>query len=126
MMNRKWLYMAAIALLVASSAPAQKITSGDSGLTTPGGGRTQLDLSAFPIEEVFGARLEGEPRVSLKGESLEICGFPIQGRRAREAPGQPEPGAVKAEQSNTSIVFGLPYFLSKAARMSAISIIPMR
>jgi hypothetical protein len=69
-MNRKWMYMAAIALLVASSAPAQKITAGDSGLSTPGGGRTQLDLSAFPIEQVFGARLEGNSRVSLKGESL--------------------------------------------------------
>lgn len=70
MMNRKWVYMAAIALLVASSAPAQKITAGDSGLSTPGGGRTQLDLSGFPIEEVFGARLEGNPRVVLRGESL--------------------------------------------------------
>lgn len=70
MKNRKWLYMVAIALLVASSAPAQKIFAGDSGLSTPGGGRTQLDLSGFPIEEVFGARLEGNPVVSLKGESL--------------------------------------------------------
>jgi hypothetical protein len=69
-MNRKWMYMAAIALLVASSAPAQKILAGDSGLTTPGGGRTQLDLSGFPIEQVFGAQLEGNPVVSLKGESL--------------------------------------------------------
>jgi hypothetical protein len=70
MSNRKWLYIAAIALLVASSAPAQKIFAGDSGLTTPGGGRTQVDLSGFPIEQVFGARLEGNPVVSLKGESL--------------------------------------------------------
>jgi hypothetical protein len=70
MTNRKWLYMVAIALLVASSAPAQKILAGDSGLTTPGGGRTQLDLSGFPIEQVFGARLDGDPVVSLRGESL--------------------------------------------------------
>ena len=69
-MNRKWLYIAAVALLVASSAPAQKILAGDSGLTTPGGGRSNLDLSGFPIEEVFGARLESNPVVSLKGESL--------------------------------------------------------
>lgn len=69
-MNRKWLYIAAVALLVASSAPAQKILAGDSGLTTPGGGRSNLDLSTFPIEEVFGARLESNPVVSLKGESL--------------------------------------------------------
>lgn len=69
-MNRKWMYMVAIAMLVASSAPAQKILAGDSGLTTPGGGRSQIDLSGFPIEEVFGARLESNPVVSLKGESL--------------------------------------------------------
>lgn len=69
-MNRKWIYMVAIAMLVASSAPAQKILAGDSGLTTPGGGRSQLDLSGFPIEQVFGARLESNPVVSLKGESL--------------------------------------------------------
>lgn len=69
-MNRKWIYMVAIAMLVASSAPAQKILAGDSGLTTPGGGRSQLDLSGFPIEQVFGARLSSNPVVSLKGESL--------------------------------------------------------
>jgi len=70
MKNRKWMYVAAMALLVASSAPAQKILAGDSGLTTPGGGRTKLDLSGFPIEQVFGAKLDGNPVVSLKGESL--------------------------------------------------------
>jgi hypothetical protein len=69
-MNRKWMYMAVIAMLVASSAPAQKILAGDSGLTTPGGGRSRLDLSGFPIEQVFGARLDGSGVVSLKGESL--------------------------------------------------------
>ncbi len=69
-MNRKWMYMVLIAMLVASSAPAQKILAGDSGLTTPGGGRTTLDLSTFPIEQVFGARLGSSSVVSLKGESL--------------------------------------------------------
>lgn len=69
-MNRKWMYMVVIAMLVASAAPAQKILAGDSGLTTPGGGRSLLDLSGFPIEQVFGARLDGSPVVSVKGESL--------------------------------------------------------
>lgn len=70
-MNKKWMYVAVIiALLVASSASAQKILAGDDGLTTPGGGSTQLDLSEFPIQKVFGANLDGNSLVSLKGESL--------------------------------------------------------
>jgi hypothetical protein len=70
MKNRKWMYVAAIVLLVASSASAQRILAGDDGLTTPGGGRTTLDLSGFPIEQIFGAKVDGNPVVSLKGESL--------------------------------------------------------
>ncbi len=70
MKNRKWMYMAAIAALVASSATAQVIYSGDSGLTTPGGGKTVLDLSKFPVAEVFGVGVSGNPVVSLRGESL--------------------------------------------------------
>jgi hypothetical protein len=71
MKNRKWMYMAAAAaLLVASSASAQKIIAGDDGLTTPGGGTTNVNLSSFPIQEVFGAGIEGNPVVSLRGEAL--------------------------------------------------------
>src|SRR6185436_9742724 len=71
MKNKKWMYMAAAAaLLVASSASAQKIIAGDDGLTTPGGGTTNVNLSSFPIQEVFGAGLEGNPVVSLRGEAL--------------------------------------------------------
>ncbi len=70
MKNSKWMYMAAIAALVASSATAQVIYSGDSGLTTPGGGRTVLDLSKFPISQVFGSGASSNSVVSLRGESL--------------------------------------------------------
>ena len=71
MKNMKWTYMiVAAALLVAASASAQKILAGDDGLTTPGGGATKLDLSNFPIREVFGAELKSESVVSLRGESL--------------------------------------------------------
>lgn len=71
MKNMKWTYMIVAALLlVASSAVAQKVPAGDDGLTTPGGGRTQVDLSGYPIEKIFGARVDGNPVISLKGESL--------------------------------------------------------
>lgn len=70
MKNTKWMYLAATALLVASSVSAQRINPGDDGLTTPGGGRTKLDLSGFPIERIFGAKVDGNPVVSLRGESL--------------------------------------------------------
>ncbi len=60
----------AVAILVASSASAQTILAGDSALTTPGGGQSTLDLSNFPIQQVFGASLQGNPVVNLKGESL--------------------------------------------------------
>ena len=50
-------------------------------------------------------------RRRLRGESVEISGFPLQGRRGREAPEHPEPGVVNAEQSNTSVVFGDRYIL---------------
>jgi len=71
MTNRKWMYVAAIiAVVVASSASAQRVPAGDDGLNTQGGGRTQVDLSAYPIDKVFGAGVEGNTVVSLKGESL--------------------------------------------------------
>jgi hypothetical protein len=71
MKNSKWMYMAAAAaLLVASSASAQRIGAGDDGLTTPGGGSTRVDLASFPIESVFGGGIEGSSIVTLKGEPL--------------------------------------------------------
>lgn len=71
MRNKKWMYMAAAAaLLVASSASAQIIRAGDDGLSTPGGGTTTVDLSAFPIQQVFGADTTSNLVVSLRGESL--------------------------------------------------------
>jgi len=70
MLNRKWMYVAAIALLMASAASAQRILPGDDGLTTPGGGKTTLDLAGFPIEKIFGAKVDGNSLISLRGESL--------------------------------------------------------
>ncbi|HEX4962607.1 MAG TPA: hypothetical protein VF173_17355 [Thermoanaerobaculia bacterium] len=71
MQNKKWMYATvAVALLVASSASAQRVPAGDDGLSTQGGGRTQVDLTAYPIDKVFGAGIEGNSIVSLKGESL--------------------------------------------------------
>jgi hypothetical protein len=71
MKNRKWMYMAAAAaLLVASSASAQRIVAGDDALSTPGGGTTVVDLSSFPIQQIFGADTGSNLVVSLKGESL--------------------------------------------------------
>lgn len=69
-MNRKWMYMSAIALLLGTSAQAQRVTAGDSGLTTPGGGKTTIDLAGFPVQEIFGAGVDGNTKVSLRGESL--------------------------------------------------------
>lgn len=75
MKNRKWMYMAAAAaLLVASSASAQIIRAGDDALSTPGGGTTTVDLSAFPVDQVFGSGSrfgsKAELVVSLRGEPL--------------------------------------------------------
>jgi hypothetical protein len=64
------MYVAAIALLAASSVSAQKVPAGDDGLSTQGGGRTQVDLAAYPLDKVFGAGVDGNSVVSLKGESL--------------------------------------------------------
>lgn len=92
MKNKKWMYMAAVAvLLVASSASAQVIIAGDDPLSTPGGGTTTVDLSAFPVDQIFGsgARFgsKGGLVVSLRGESLgagPLAGVDTIVRRKRD------------------------------------------
>lgn len=71
MKSRQLLFLAVAVLLAVSSASAQTvIRKGDDGLTTPGGGLTRINLSGFPIQQVFGASLQSNPVVNLKGESL--------------------------------------------------------
>jgi hypothetical protein len=72
-MKKSSLYLASAALalaIAASPASAQyTITAGDDGLsTTPGA--TTVNLSRFPIEQVFGAPVDGNPEVSLRGRAL--------------------------------------------------------
>jgi len=87
-------------------------------LEVEGGGAAAHLVEAATDPRVATALLECMlQRRRLRGESLEICGFPIQGRRAREVPELPGPGAVKAEQSNTSIVFGDRYILKLFRRV---------
>jgi len=42
----------------------------DVGLGTTGGGTTTIDLAQYPIQQIFGAPVSGDPVVSLIGESL--------------------------------------------------------
>jgi hypothetical protein len=63
------------------------IFAGDDGLSTIAGATT-VDLAHFPIEEVFGAPIEGDTVVSLMGESLgpeeELAGIDTIVRRPRD------------------------------------------
>jgi hypothetical protein len=68
---KKQLLWIALALLAASiPALAQPIVlnAGDDALATPGGGQTQLDLSGYPIKDVFDAPVDGSTLVTLKGD----------------------------------------------------------
>jgi hypothetical protein len=65
--------LVAASALVAQTKPGPKavtITAGDDGWTTPGGGKTVVDLTEYPITKIFGGRVEGSSRVSLKGKPL--------------------------------------------------------
>jgi hypothetical protein len=62
-----------LALLLAVAGPSMAqivIGAGDDGLSTTGGGTTTLDLSLYPVQDIFGAAVNGDPVVSLVGESL--------------------------------------------------------
>lgn len=67
-------FLMAVALLLVAAGPAAAqftIFSGDDPLSTTGSaGGTNIDLAGYPIEEVFGAPVEGSTVVSLRGESL--------------------------------------------------------
>jgi len=70
-LKRTLLAVAALALIVAGPALAQPVVNaGDTGLATTGGGTTTLDLAQYPIQQIFGAAVNGDPVVSLVGESL--------------------------------------------------------
>ncbi|HEX6904387.1 MAG TPA: hypothetical protein VF789_32060 [Thermoanaerobaculia bacterium] len=95
-MKKSWRYLVSAALglvsatALAATAPAATdftIHAGDDGLsTTPGS--TTVDLARFPIEEVFGAPVEGSTVVSLMGESLgpqnALAGIDTIVRRPRD------------------------------------------
>lgn len=72
-MKKSRMYLAsAVLALVATTAPATAqftILAGDDGLSTVPGA-TRVDLNRFPIEQVFGASVEGNPVVSLRGRAL--------------------------------------------------------
>ncbi len=70
-LKRTLLATAALALAIAGPALAQPVVNaGDTGLATTGGGTTTLDLAQYPIQQIFGAAVSGDPVVSLVGESL--------------------------------------------------------
>jgi hypothetical protein len=70
-LKRTLLATAALALAIAGPALAQPVVNaGDTGLATTGGGTTTLDLAQYPIQQIFGAPVNGDPVVSLVGESL--------------------------------------------------------
>jgi hypothetical protein len=83
MTRSKWVLAAVAALLVAagtlaaaptpakSGNPAEvTINAGDDGFTTPGGGKTVIDLADYPIAKIFGGKFAGHTSVSLKGKPL--------------------------------------------------------
>jgi hypothetical protein len=67
---------------------AQIIKAGDDPFSTPGGGGTHVDLSSYPIQQIFGAPVDGDPVVSLVGESLgpgpELAGIDTIMRRSKD------------------------------------------
>lgn len=70
-LTRLLLGIAALLLLAAGPSMAQvTLYAGDDGLSTTGGGSTTVDLSGYPIQDVFGAPVNGSTVVSLVGESL--------------------------------------------------------
>ncbi len=79
---KKTLFLA-FAVLLALAGPALAATTvikaADVGLGTTGGGSTTIDLAQYPIQQIFGASVSGNPVVSLIGESLgagsDLAGF---------------------------------------------------
>lgn len=74
--KRAILAMAVLALIAGGTSRAQTLAAGDDGLNTPGGGQTQFDLSSVPIQDVFGAPVDGNTLITLKGRPFDAKGLP--------------------------------------------------
>lgn len=74
--KRAILAVAVLALIAGGTSQAQTLAAGDDGLNTPGGGQTQLDLSSVPIQDVFGAPVDGSTVISLRGRPFDSRGLP--------------------------------------------------
>lgn len=86
---RRLLALAVLLLAVAGPAMAQVvIRAGDDGFSTTGGGTTTLDLALYPVQEIFGAPVNGDSVVSLVGESLgpgqDLAGIDVIIRRPQD------------------------------------------
>jgi len=85
---RRTLLAAGLSLALAVPSMAQIIKAGDDPLSTPGGGGSHVDLSSYPIKQIFGAPVDGNPVVSLVGESLgpgpELAGIDTIMRRSKD------------------------------------------
>jgi hypothetical protein len=66
-MRKVLLSIVALLAILAVPAAAQTLRAGDGALNTPLGGQTVFDLRTVPIQEVFGASLQSNPRVDLFG-----------------------------------------------------------
>lgn len=75
-LKKMLLSTAVLALVVAGPALGQ-LRAGDDGLATPGGGQTQFDLKSVPVQEVFGAPVDGSTVVTLKGKPFDSSLGPI-------------------------------------------------
>jgi hypothetical protein len=74
--KRAILAMAVLALIAGGTSRAQTLAAGDDGLNTPGGGQTQFDLGSVPIQDVFGAPVDGSTLITLKGRPFDAKGLP--------------------------------------------------
>jgi hypothetical protein len=88
-LTRMLLAIAVLMLALAGPSMAQiVIRAGDDGFSTTGGGTTTLDLALYPVQDIFGAPVNGDPVVSLVGESLgagpDLAGFDVIIRRSRD------------------------------------------
>lgn len=66
-MKKALLSIVALLAILAVPAAAQTLRAGDGALNTPLGGQTLFDLTTVPVQQVFGASLQSNPRVNLFG-----------------------------------------------------------
>jgi hypothetical protein len=74
--KRAILAMAILAMVAGGTSLAQTLAAGDDALNTPGGGQTQFDLSSVPIQDVFGAPVDGSTLITLRGRPFDPQRFP--------------------------------------------------